>query len=155
MWSWIDRQGGMLVAPRQTLAALSEQAGPRDGTWVLVVYLLAAHVDGLFAALARVVALHDFDALLRGVVDVALGLVVPFVTSFAVELVLGRARAHRAALCLAPMLAVAALLHLLDAVGVLVWPTPWLPGAISALPALAYAVWLRPSIAPRSEAVSA
>src|SRR5262249_48741198 len=72
---WIDRQGGMLVAPKRTLAELHQDEGVRDGTWVLVAYLLAAHVDDVIAALARVVSLGDAGALLSGAADVAIGLV--------------------------------------------------------------------------------
>ncbi|MBC8073873.1 MAG: hypothetical protein IAG13_36480 [Deltaproteobacteria bacterium] len=145
---WLDRQGGMLIAPRQTVAALGPDEGARDGTWAVLVYMLAMHVADVIAAIAKLVALRDIGV----VADVAMGLVVPFMTTFAVELALGKARAHRAGVCLAPMLLVAASLHLLDVGGVIGWPMRWLPGVIAGLCAVAFAVWLRPSITPRKEA---
>lgn len=144
--AWIDRQGGMLVAPKRTLAELHQDEGVRDGTWVLVAYLLAAHVDDVVTAFARVVSLRDAGALLSGAADVAIGLVAPFITMFVVEIVLGRERAHRAALCLAPMLAIAAVLHLLDSFGVLVLPERWLPGVIAGVPCLPFAAWVRDAV---------
>jgi len=140
----------MIVAPRRTLARLHPDEGARDGTWALVVYLLAAHTGDLVAAVARVSSLRSFDALLQSAVDVAIGLVVPFATMFAIELLLGRGRAHRAALCLVPMLLGAAALRLLDSFGVLVWPSQWLPGVIAAAPSLLFAGLLRPAIPERA-----
>ena len=148
--AWIDRQGGMLVAPRQTLASLHPDEGARDGTWVLLAYLLAAHVDDVVAGIARVVSLKSFDALLTGAADVAIGLVAPFLATFAIELMLGRGRSYRAALCLAPMLAIAVVLHLAESFGLLVWPSRWLPGAIAGVPCLALALFVKDAIPVRS-----
>jgi hypothetical protein len=148
--AWVDRQGGMLVAPRRTLAALHPDEGRRDGTWLLVVYVLAAHVDDVVAAIARMMALRSISALPAAVVDVAIGLVAPFVTLFAVELVLGRERAHRAPLLLAPMLAIAVVLHLAVSFGGMRWAWQWLPGAIAGAPCLLFAWRVKDAIPPRA-----
>ena len=147
---WIDRQGGMLTAPRRTLAALGPDEGARDGTWAVLVYMLAVHVADVIAAIARLVALRDIGV----VADVAMGLVVPFMSTFAVELALGKGRAHRAGVCLAPLLLVATVLHLLGVAGVAGWPWRWLPGVIAGVCAVAFAAWLRPAITPRVEATT-
>lgn len=146
---WIDRQGGMLVAPRRTVAALGPDQGARDGTWALLVWLLAVGVLDVFAAAARIGALRNFDAVLGGLADVALSLLPPFVATFAIELVLGTTRAHRAGSCLAPMLATGAVFSLVEAAGLWRISPSWLPAAIAAAAACLLAVHVRSAVPER------
>lgn len=143
---WIDRQGGMLVAPRRTAAALGEDDGRRDGTWALLVWLLGVHVFDVVQVAARINALRSFDAVLGGAADLAISLLPPFVATFAVELALGTGRSHRAGTCLAPMLAVGAVLHLVATAGLLRGMPTWLPGVVAGAAALGVALWVKASV---------
>lgn len=147
---WIERQGGMLVAPRRTAAALAQDDGARDGGWALLAWLLATGVLDAFGAAAKVGALRNFDAVIGGAADLAMSLLPPFVATFAIELVLGTTRAYRAGSCLAPMIAIGAAGRLAEAAGL--WrPSPsWLPAAIAAAAALALAVYVRPVVPERA-----
>lgn len=151
-WRWLQRQGGMLVAPRQTLAAMAPDEGQRDGTWALLAWLAATSVYTLVEVAARLLALRSFDALLLGAADVAIALLAPYVATFAIELVLGRPRSHRAGTLLAPMIAVGAIAHLLVANGVWRPPGTWLPPLLAGLAAVGWAFVVRGSIEPQKVA---
>jgi hypothetical protein len=142
---WVERQGGMLVAPRRTAAALTEDDGARDGTWALLVWLLGAHVFDVFRVAARIAALHDFDAVIGGAAEVAFSLLPPFVATFAVELALGRGRSHRAGTCLAPMLAIGAGVRLEL---VFAWKpeVAWIPDVAAGVASVLLALWIRPAV---------
>jgi hypothetical protein len=153
--AWVDRQGGMLVAPRATVAALGEDDGARDGTWALVVWLLAVHSFDLVAIAARTGALRTFDAVVGGVAELALGLLPPFAATFLLEWTLGRGRAHRAGTCLAPMLAVGAAWRLLEVARVV--PSTgavamWLGPAVAVGAAVVVAVLVRDAVPKAKEA---
>ena len=151
---WIDRSGGMLVAPRRTVAALGEDDGRRDGTWALLVWLLGVHVIDLFQVAARVGALRSFDAVFGGVADVAISLLPPFVATFVVELALGTGRAHRAGTCLVPMLLLGPVLHMLENAGMLRALASWAPDVIAGVAALALALYVKPAVPPRAKAAT-
>ena len=144
---WVERQGGMLVAPRRTAAALGEDEGARDGTWALLAWLLGAHVFDVFRVAARIAALHDFNALIGGAAELAFSLLPPFVATFAVELVLGRGRSHRAGTCLAPMLALGAGVRLVELVFAWRPEVAWLPDVVAGAAAVLLALWIRPAVA--------
>lgn len=143
---WIDRCGGMLIAPRRTVAALDGDEGRRDGMWALLAWMLGVHVFDVFQVAARIGALRSFDAVFAGVAELAIGLLPPFVATFAIELTLGRGRSHRAGTCLAPMLAVGTVLHLMAAAGLVKWSPAWLPDALAGALALAVAVYVKPAV---------
>lgn len=149
--AWLSRQAGVLAAPRTTLAALRPDEGARDSGWALVAWLLATAVFDLVEVVARVAALRTLGATLLAVADVAIALLPPYVATFAIELVLGRARAHRAGTLLAPMIAVGAALHLGAALGLWLPRWGWLPPLLAGVVAVAFAAWVRPAIAPRTE----
>lgn len=151
-WRWLQRQGGILVTPRQTLVAMAPDEGARDGTWALLAWLAATSVYALVEVTARLVALRSFDALLLGAADVAIALLAPYVATFAIELVLGRTRSHRAGTLLAPMIAVGAIGHLLIANGAWRPAGAWLPPLLAGLAALGWAFAVRASIEPRKVA---
>jgi uncharacterized membrane protein YtjA (UPF0391 family) len=146
VWRWIERQGGMLVAPRRTVAALGEDDGGRDGSWALLAWLLGVHVLDAFGLIARIAALRSFDAVIGSAAELAFSLLPPFVATFVVELVLGRGRSHRAGSCLAPMLAIGTVARL--GVGFGLWkPTPeWIPDVVAGAAAVALAYWVRPAV---------
>ncbi len=146
---WVERQGGMLVAPRRTAAALGDDEGRRDGRWALVVWLLGVHTYDIVEVVARIVALRNLDGVLGGAADLAFALLAPFVTIFALELGLGTGRDHRAGTCLAPMLAVGASLRLVQTTGL--WPSfpTWLPGLVGAAAAIGVALYVRSAVPVR------
>lgn len=148
---WIDRSGGMLVAPRRTVAALGEDDGRRDGTWALLVWLLGVHVIDLFQVAARVGALRNFDAVFGGVADVAISLLPPFVATFVVELALGTGRSHRAGTCLVPMLVMGAALHMFETAGMLRALPAWLPDVVAGVAAVAMALFVKQAVPMRAK----
>jgi thiol-disulfide isomerase/thioredoxin len=152
--SFFARLGGMLVAPRRTVAALEPSAGARDGTWAVLAYVVAGKVDAIVAALARVVRLGSADALLMSVADLGLSLLPPVAATFVAELVLGRARGHRAGLTLAPLVGVAAFGSFVAAVGWRFEPS-WIGDALGVAAALGVALWIRPAVPTEKDAGAA
>jgi hypothetical protein len=148
MVRWIDRQGGMLVAPRRTIAALGPDEGRRDGTWALFAWLLGVQVMQVFQIAARIGALRNFDAVLGGAADLAFSLLPPFIATFAVELVLGGGRSHRAGVCLAPMIATGTSLHLAALAGVLPAMPGWVLPVLAGAAAVGVAAWARAAVTP-------
>lgn len=149
MLAWVDRQGGMLVAPRATVAKLGEDDGARDGTWALLVWLLAVHTLDLVAVTARIGALRSLDATVGGVAELALGLLPPFAATFLIEWTLGRGRSHRAGTCLAPLLATGAAWRVLEVLGVLPATgaaTTWVGPTVAAAAAIGLAAWVRNAV---------
>ncbi len=142
----VHRVGGMLVRPRALLSELSEGTGKHDGAWLLLAWLLAVGVPELGEGLADLRALGG----LEGALGLAQGLwpVLQWLAaSAAVEWLLGPTRAHRAALCLVPMLVVGALGHLLLSLGLTLPGARYLPLVAAAI-ALIFTAAVRPAISP-------
>ncbi len=146
MMALLRRIGGMLVAPRATLRDLPESAGRRDATVLALSWLAAVGLPDLGDALADLWALGGLGGLL-GLVQGLWSLLPWLLASAAIEWLLGPTRAHRAALCLVPMLVLGAGAHLLAAVVDVPGPS-YLPAALGALAALALAGYVRPAITP-------
>jgi len=142
------RLGGVLLAPRAVLRHLPEQTGARDGSHLLALYALAVALPALGRALAGTLALGDPLGLLQGVVP----LIPWLVCGLAVEWSLGRARAHRTALCMVPLLLVATLAHLLDLGGPRLLGPADFATALGASASLALALAVRPVIPPAGAA---
>ncbi|MBL9104731.1 MAG: TlpA family protein disulfide reductase [Myxococcales bacterium] len=142
------RLGGVLLAPRAVLRHLPEQTGARDGAHLLALYALAVALPALGRALAGTLALGDPLGLLQGVVP----LVPWLVCGLAVEWSLGRARAHRTALCMVPLLLVATLAHLLDLGGPRLLGPADFATALGGAASLALALAVRPVIPPAGAA---
>lgn len=149
----LARWGGALLRPRTTFAALGPDEGPRDGLLFLVLYAVGAHLlpigDAVadFAAMASLAAL---PTLLSGLV-----VLIPWlVATLGVEAILGPSRAHRAALCLLPLLLVVVAARLAAGLG---HPLPIPKYSIEvagALLAAALALYVRPAIRLSSEPAS-
>lgn len=141
----LARWGGALVHPRVTAAALAPDAGPRDGLLFLLLFAAGAHLLPLgdaaadFAAMAGLAAV---PALLSGFT-----VLIPWlVATLGVEAILGPQRAHRAALCLLPMLLLVVFARLLAGAG---HPLPVPKYSIEiagAVLAAALAIWVRPAV---------
>lgn len=139
------RWGGFLLRPRATVAALPHAVGRRDGAVFLLLFAVGVHLLPLGDALAdflAMAALSALPALLGGFV-----VLIPWlVATLAVEAILGPARAHRAALCLLPMLLLLTLARLLAGLG-LPLPVPKYTLEIAgALLAAGLAVYVRPAV---------
>ena len=137
----LRRVGGMLVAPRATLRDLPEGTGRRDATALTLGWLAAVGLPELGDALADLWALGGLGGVL-GLVQGLWPLLPWLLASAAVEWLLGSTRAHRAALCLVPMLVIGASAHLLAAVVDVPGPS-YLPAALGAAAALALAGYVR------------
>jgi len=146
MTTLLRRVGGMLVAPRVTLRDLPESAGRHDATVLALSWLAAVGLPDLGDALADLWALGGLGGLL-GLVQGLWPLLPWLLASAAVEWLLGPTRAHRAALCLVPMLVIGAGGHLLAAVVDLPGPS-YLPALLGAVAALVLARVVRPTLAP-------
>ncbi len=143
--SFFARLGGMLVAPRRTVAALDPDTGARDGTWTVLAYVVAGKVDAIVAAIARVVRLGSADALLMSAAELGISLLPPVAATFVAELVLGRARGHRAGVTLAPLVGLAAFGSFVSAAGWRLQPT-WIGDALGVAAALGLAWWIRRAV---------
>ncbi len=142
----LRRVGGVLLAPRSVFANLPEAAGPHDGLALFAAYALAVALPGLAAALADFMALGLFPGL-SGLAQALLPLLPWVLTLSAVEWRLGDTRAHRASLCMVPLLLLAALAHLADLRDVTLPGPAYLPALLGGLAALALASWARSAIA--------
>lgn len=141
----LARWGGALTRPRATFAALPHDAGRRDGAAFILLYAAGAHLLPIGDAVADFSAMASLAALptlLAGCV----ALVPWLVATLGVEAILGPVRAHRAALCLTPMLLLAAAARLLAGLG---HPLP-LPryaiDIVGALLAAGLALHVRPAV---------
>ena len=141
----LRRVGGALLAPRATFSALDELSpgtGRHDGALLLALYLAAVGVPAVGDAVADFWALRGLSAapgLLRALLPA-----LPWLLALvAVEWRLGPARAHRAPLCLVPLLAIDALAHLLPPPG-----PDYTAAALGGLASLLLAGRVRPAIAP-------
>lgn len=149
---WLDRQGGMLIAPRTTAAALAPDDGMRDATFALLAFFVGCRVPVAMAALARLTSLANLDAAMLAAADVAVALLAPFLALVAVELVLGKPRSHRAGTCMIAMVVVATLLHGGTALAGYAFEPPWIADVVAGAAALVLAAWIRPVVPVRSEA---
>jgi thiol-disulfide isomerase/thioredoxin len=143
----LARVGAALVAPRALLARLPEGSGSHDGAALLAAYALAVALPVTGDALADFLALRSLGAapgLLRGL----LPLLPWLLTAAAVEWRLGPTRAHRAALCMVPLLLVDGLAHLLRRQGVPLPGPAEATAALGGLVALAVATAARGTIPP-------
>jgi thiol-disulfide isomerase/thioredoxin len=133
----------MLVAPRATLRSLSARTGRHDGALLALAWFATVGLLDLGDALADLRAIGGLSGAL-GLVQGLWPLLPWLLASTAVEWLLGAPRAHRAALCLVPMLVLGGAAHLLS--GVVSMPS-YLPSALGAVAALGLAAHVRPAIA--------
>jgi len=143
------RIGGMLLAPRRTLAGLSAETGQRDGALLLAAYLLAAGLLPIGDSIADFWALRSLAAapgLLRAVLPALPWLL----AATALDWLLGPARAHRVALCLIPLLVIHAAALLLADLGMPLPGPSYAAPALGGLAALLLALRVRSAIPPAS-----
>lgn len=147
MTGLLQRIGGMLVAPRRTLAGLSPETGRHDGAALLAAYLLAVGLLPIGDALADFWALRSLAAA-PGLLRALLPALPWLLAATALDWLLGPARAHRVALCLIPLLLVDALAHLLTDLGLSLPGPSYTAPVLGALAALLLAARVRAATPP-------
>ena len=147
MTGLLARIGGMLVAPRRLLADMSPETGRHDGAALLGAYLLAVAVLPIGDVIADFWALRSLAAA-PGLLRALLPALPWLLAAAALDWLLGPGRAHRAALCLAPLLVIDALAHLLTGLGLPLPGPSYLAPALGGLAALLLAARVRGAIPP-------
>ena len=147
MTGLLARIGGMLVAPRRLLADMSPETGRHDGAALLGAYLLAVAVLPIGDVIADFWALRSLAAA-PGLLRALLPALPWLLTAAALDWLLGPGRAHRAALCLVPLLVIDALAHLLTGLGLPLPGPSYLAPVLGGLAALLLAARVRGAIAP-------
>lgn len=142
----LARYGGVLLAPRRTVMALSEGEGARDGIWLGLLFVLAVGVRGLVEGAADLAVTRNFSGVLMLVSSLGRGLLVPIVALVLAQTILGRERAHRSGLCLVPVVLAAAVLRELPEPSLLPWP--YATEIVLVVLAGALAMWIRGAVPP-------
>jgi len=140
--SALARWGGVLLAPRRTVAELTTGEGKRDGLVLGTLYVVGTALYPMADTIATVVSTHSLVALAAGVARV---LLTPIVVLVLVETLLGGRRSYRGGLFLLPLVVVGTLAHMLASFEVLSIPALW-PDFAGAAAAGGLALWARKSI---------
>lgn len=149
--SALHRYGGVIAAPRATVAGLTADEGQRDGLVLGGLYVLTVGTYALMEGIAGIVATRDLNALIMLASTLGRVLVAPILVLVAAETLLGAGRSHRRGLSMVPMLVAAIVVHELSAWGVAVPPycgelvggglglglAWWIRDAVVALPTVA------------------
>ncbi len=138
----LARWGGVLVAPRRTVAALAVEDGARDGLVLGTLYVIGTALYPMTDTIATGVSTHSLVALAAGVARV---LLTPIVVLVLVETLLGGRRSYRGGLFLLPLVVLGTLAHVLASFEVVSIPALW-PDFAGAAAAGALALWARKSI---------
>ena len=144
----LARYGGVLLAPRATVAALPEDEGVRDGIWLGLLFIVAVGLRGLVDGAADLAVTRNFSGVLMLLSSVGRGLLVPIVALVLAQTILGKERAHRSGLCLVPVVLAAAVLRELPTSSLLPWP--YAAEGVMVLLAGALALWIRSAVPPHS-----
>ncbi len=138
----LERWGGVLLAPRRSVATLSADEGKRDGLALGTLYVVGTSLYPMTETLATVLSTHSLAALATGVARV---LLTPIVVVVLIETVLGGARSHRGGLFLLPLVVLGTLAHVLASFDVVSFPALW-PEVVGAIASGALALWARKAI---------
>ncbi len=149
--AFLDRIGGVLLAPRRAAAALQQGQGARDGVALVVAYLLGTHLVALAEALARALAAGNLGGVAAVLAVLARVVLVPVVLLVLCESLLGRGRDHRRGLALVPFVAVGLLAHTAELLAGWRPPNSYAVPAVGALLSAVLARWMRPAVPVWSE----
>ncbi|MBV1861008.1 MAG: hypothetical protein KUG77_21505 [Nannocystaceae bacterium] len=138
----LARWGGVLIAPRRTVAGLAADEGRRDGLVLGTLYVVGTALYPMAETIATVLSTHSLVALAAGVARV---LLTPIVVLVFVETLLGGARSHRGGLFLLPLVVLGTLAHTLATLEIVSVPALW-PDFAGAAAAGVVALWARKSI---------
>ncbi|MCA9685708.1 MAG: hypothetical protein KC457_26260, partial [Myxococcales bacterium] len=138
----LTRWGGILLRPKQTLAAIAAGtlATGGDGLGLTLAYLLGCQVENLAEAIAR---WRAFDSLLVLVNGLAWALLTPILVGLLLEGLIGSARGRVRHLSLAPLVLLATLGNLLRQQGVHLPGPVYLPEILATLWGAGLAMWMR------------
>ena len=138
----LTRWGGILLRPKQTLAAIAAGtlATGGDGLGLTLAYLLGCQVENLTEAIAR---WRAFDSLLVLVNGLAWALLTPILVGLLLEGLIGSARGRVRHLSLAPLVLLATLGNLLRQQGVHLPGPVYLPEILATLWGAGLAMWMR------------
>ena len=149
-WEWLsflDRVGGYLIAPRKTLARLEAGEGARDALVLGLLYVLGTSIYPLAEATAGAWAVRNLGGALTVLSALGRALIVPIIATVVIDTVLGRARAHRNAIGLVPLVVLGVGAHALRQSGVDLPGPAYLPDVVGAGLGVALAAWSRSAIA--------
>lgn len=138
----LTRWGGVLIAPRRTVAELPVDEGKRDGLVLGALYVIGTALYPMTDTIATVVSTHSLVALAAGVARV---LLTPIVVLVLVETLLGGPRGYRGGLFLLPLVVLGTLAHVLASFEVATFPALW-PDFAGAAAAGGLALWARKAI---------
>jgi len=145
----LERWGGLLIAPRSTLARLAPEADAHDGWWLGALYVLGAEFDDVLAAIATAIGLGGFGGAFAVVLALGRALIVPIVALAAADFVLGRARAYRSTVVLVPVVLGMTCVHVAEQLGFALGGARWVAVVGVAAASLVWLAWLRSAIAPQ------
>ena len=114
----IERWGGVLLHPRDTLAALAPEVGRRDGRWLVLLFVVGTQLLPFGLALKSLLATGGLGggiAFASAIVRTLLG---PIIVVVLAEFALGAQRSYRSGTYLVPLVAVAVTASLLRLAGV-------------------------------------
>ncbi|MBL4683615.1 MAG: hypothetical protein JKY37_03410 [Nannocystaceae bacterium] len=116
--SMLRRFGGVITAPRRTIAALDPEVGHRDGLILGSLYVFAVGTFALIESAASIAATRDFNALIMLASTLGRLGVPPILILVAAETLLGSSRSYRRGLALVPLVMLAVISHELAAAGI-------------------------------------
>ena len=148
--SALARYGGVITAPRRTVAALRAGEGERDGLVLGLLYVVAVGTFALIESIAGIVAMRDLGAFVMLASTLGRLAIAPILVLVAAETILGKGRTHRRGLALVPLIAVAVAARELAGLGVDV--PMYAPEIVGAVLGLALTWWIRPEIPRQQEA---
>lgn len=99
----LSRWGGLLLAPRATVARLAPSEGQRDGLWLGLLYVLGCQLISVGQAVKSLVVSANGGTLMILASQLGRILLPPLLLSLAVEFLLGPAKAHRRGIYLLPL----------------------------------------------------
>ncbi|MGH1345587.1 MAG: hypothetical protein ACRBN8_28745 [Nannocystales bacterium] len=138
----LRRWGGVLFAPRRTVAELPIDEGRRDGLLLGTLYVVGTALYPMTETIATVASTHSLVALASGVARV---LLTPIVVLVLAETLLGGSRGYRGSLFLVPLVVLGTVAHALVSFQLVGIPALW-PDFAGAAAAGALALWSRKSI---------
>lgn len=147
--SALRRFGGVITAPRRTVAALDPEVGHRDGLILGSLYVFAVGTFALIESAAGIAATRDLNALIMLASTLGRLGVPPILILVVAETLLGSSRSHRRGLALVPLVALAVISHELAATGIQLpsYGAEIAGGVLGVLLALR----IRPAVPPVSE----
>jgi energy-converting hydrogenase Eha subunit A len=114
----MDRWGGLLIHPRQTLAALDPRAGRTDGRWLILLYVLGVQLIPTLIAVKSFGVNPGLGGAITFAGSMARALLGPIAVIVVAEFALGAQRSYRSNLFLVPLVAVGVVGSLLRLMGV-------------------------------------